>query len=352
MSRRGLTLVVVSVLILVLGLVGSLMPVPYVVLSPGPTTNTLGTTSDKRTPLIEIKGHAVYADVGHLNFTTVSYQGGPDQQVGLLTALRGWLSSSMSVVPQEAIFPKDESPQKVEQENTQQMRSSQQDAVAAALKELKVPVTTTVAIDSVTKGLPADGRLKPDDKIISIDGIKATDTVSLTTRMKVLKPGDTVKLVVDRGSQQQNVEIKTVPSPDDAKRAVMGVILRDDYTFPFTVKISVGEVGGPSAGLMFSLGIYDKLTPGSLTGGKFVAGTGTITPDGKVGPIGGIQQKLVAARNAGATVFFTPLDNCKDAVATAPKGLRLVRADTLDGAIKSLDALRTGQGSLPACPRS
>jgi PDZ domain-containing protein len=352
MSRRGLTLVVVSVLILVLGAVGSLMPVPYVALNPGPTTNTLGATSDKKTPLIEIQGHPVYDDGGHLNFTTVSYQGGPAQPLGLLTALRCWLNSSTSVVPQEAIFPKDESAQKVEQENTQQMRSSQQDAVAAALKELKVPVTTVTSIASVTKGLPADGRLRPGDKIISIDGTKAADMGGVTTVMKTHKPGDTVKLVIDRGSKQQPVEIKTVAAPGDPKRAVMGVILQDDYTFPFTVKISVGDVGGPSAGLMFSLGIYDKLTPGSLTAGKFIAGTGTITPDGKVGPIGGIQQKLIGARNAGATVFFTPADNCKDAVATAPKGLRLVRADTLDGAIKSLDTLRTGQGSLPACPRS
>jgi PDZ domain-containing protein len=117
------------------------------------------------------------------------------------------------------------------------------------------------------------------------------------------------------------------------------------------VKISVGDVGGPSAGLMFSLGIYDKLTPGSLTGGTFVAGTGTITADGEVGPIGGIQQKMIAARQAGAKVFLTPKDNCAEAVSNAPKGLRLVEADTMHGAITSLDALRTGHGTIAACPK-
>ena len=116
------------------------------------------------------------------------------------------------------------------------------------------------------------------------------------------------------------------------------------------MKISVGDVGGPSAGLMFSLGIYDKLTPEELTGGRFIAGTGTITPEGQVGPIGGIQQKMVAARDAGATVFLTPTQNCADAVASDPKGLRLVRVDTMHGALQALDALRTGQGSIPACP--
>jgi PDZ domain-containing protein len=126
------------------------------------------------------------------------------------------------------------------------------------------------------------------------------------------------------------------------------VMLREKY--PITVKISVGDVGGPSAGLMFALGIYDKLTPGDLTGGRFIAGTGTIDPEGHVGPIGGIQQKMVAARDAGATVFLTPTKNCGDAVAAAPKGLRLVRVDTLHGALQALTALRTGQGPIPACP--
>jgi PDZ domain-containing protein len=129
----------------------------------------------------------------------------------------------------------------------------------------------------------------------------------------------------------------------------VGVVLREKFTFPVTVKISVGDVGGPSAGLMFSLGIYDKLTPQELTGGRFIAGTGTITPEGQVGPIGGIQQKMVAARAAGATVFLTPTQNCGDAVASDPKGLRLVRVDTMHSALQALSALRTGQGSIPAC---
>ena len=145
---------------------------------------------------------------------------------------------------------------------------------------------------------------------------------------------------------------RTVRSPDKtaAGRPVVGVVLREKFRFPVTVKISVGDVGGPSAGLMFSLGIYDKLTPDDITGGRFVAGTGTITPEGRVGPIGGIQQKMVAARHAGATVFLTPTQNCSDAVASDPKGLRLVRVDTMHGALQALSALRTGQGGVPACP--
>jgi PDZ domain-containing protein len=100
---------------------------------------------------------------------------------------------------------------------------------------------------------------------------------------------------------------------------------------------------------MFSLGIYDKLTPQDVTAGRFIAGTGTISPEGQVGPIGGIQQKVVAAHDAGATLFLTPAQNCADAVATAPKGLRLIRVDTMHGALQALTALRTGKGSIPAC---
>jgi len=131
---------------------------------------------------------------------------------------------------------------------------------------------------------------------------------------------------------------------------MVGIQMRVSYKFPFKVDINVGEVGGPSAGLMFSLGIYDKLTPGSLTGGKSIAGTGTIDPSGKVGAIGGIEQKMIGAKRAGATIFLTPAGNCADAVRAVPEGLRLVKVETLEGAIKALDALRTGSGEVPTCP--
>jgi PDZ domain-containing protein len=130
---------------------------------------------------------------------------------------------------------------------------------------------------------------------------------------------------------------------------VVGVLMQGSYKFPFDVDINVGDVGGPSAGLMFSLGILDKLTPGEITGGKRIAGTGTIDSAGQVGPIGGIAQKMVGARDSGATVFLTPADNCAEAVKAVPEGLRLVKADTLHDAVLALDALRTGKGAVPAC---
>ncbi|ACY99260.1 MULTISPECIES: YlbL family protein [Thermomonospora] len=350
MSRRAATLVVASALILVLGIVGVLLPVPYVALTPGPTYNTLDKTEDGK-PRILIDGRRVYEDGGHLNFTTVAYRGGPGNRIDLLTALRGWLDDETAIVPEETIFPKNESVKDVERENTRQMADSQSNAVAAALNQLKIPIGTRVLVDSVQAGMPAEGLLRPGDEIVAVDGRKVTGVEAVTTEMGSRKPGDKVTLTVVRGGKQQDVTVTTVAS-SDGKRAVVGVLLGQDYRFPFKVTITVGDVGGPSAGLMFSLAIVDKLTPGPLTGGKFVAGTGTITPEGRVGPIGGIQQKMIAARQAGATIFLTPADNCGDAVPAAPKGLRLVRVETLDGAIKALDALRTGQGEVPSCPRN
>ncbi|MFD0683067.1 YlbL family protein [Actinomadura fibrosa] len=349
MSRRAATLTVASVLVLVLALVGSLMPVPYVALMPGPTSNTLG-GNDKGQPLVRIDGRQTYPDQGHLNFTTVTYRGGPGGRIDLFTALRGWLAHDTAIVPEETIFPKNESQQQVDQENTRQMQDSQQSAEAAALHELGIPVETQVVVDSVQKGMPADGRLKPGDEITALDGAKVTSVSQITGTMAKRKIGATAALTLKRGGKEEKQTLTTVADPT-GKRAVVGIVLADQYKFPFKIDISVGDVGGPSAGLMFSLAIVDKLTPGAITGGKFIAGTGTITPEGKVGPIGGIQQKMIAARRAGATVFLTPADNCSDAVKARPDGLRLVRADTLHGAVQSLNALTSGKGDIPACPK-
>ncbi|GAA4090331.1 PDZ domain-containing protein [Actinomadura miaoliensis] len=345
-SRRAVTLAVASVLVLVLALVGSLMPVPYVALMPGPTSNTLG-ENDKGEELIKIEGRQVYPDAGHLNFTTVTYRGGPGSRLDLFTALRGWLDGDVAIVPEETIFPRKESQKQVDEENTRQMRDSQETAQAAALRELKIPISTRVVVDAVQKGRPADGRLRPGDELVAVDGTRVERVGAATELMGKRKVGDQVTVTVRRSGAEQRVTLTTAASDDG--RPVVGIVLSDQYKFPFKVDISVGDVGGPSAGLMFSLAIVDKLTPGSLTGGKFIAGTGTITAEGQVGPIGGIQQKMIAARRAGATVFLTPADNCPDAAKARPDGLRLVRADTLNGAIQALNAINTGKGQVPTC---
>lgn len=347
-SRRAVTLAVASALIMVLALVGSLLPVPYVALMPGPTSNTLG-ENDKGEELVKIEGRRVYPDSGHLNFTTVTYRGGPGSRIDLFTALRGWLDGDVAVVPEETIFPRNESQKQVDEENTRQMRDSQQTAQAAALRELKIPVSTRIVVESVQKGRPADGKLRPGDELVAVDGTRVSRVGVATRLMGKRKVGDPVTVTVLRGGAEQRVTLATTAAEDEPDRPVVGIVLSEQFKFPFKVTISVGDVGGPSAGLMFSLAIVDKLTPGSLTGGKFIAGTGTISPDGRVGPIGGIQQKMIAARRAGATVFLTPADNCSDAVKARPDGLRLVRTETLHGAIEALNTLNSGKGKVPTC---
>ncbi|MFD1543697.1 YlbL family protein [Nonomuraea guangzhouensis] len=345
MSRRALTLLVAGFLVLALGVAGAFLPVPYVVLSPGPTENTIGEVEKK--PVITISGHQTYPTKGALRLVTVAYQGGPSSRIDLLTALRGWVDPTVAVVPEETIFPKSRSPKEVEEENTVEMTNSQDFATAAALTELKIPFGMVVTVASTEKGKPADGKLRKGDEISTVDGKPAANVKIISDAVKAHKPGESVAFTVIRGKDKTDISLPTVAGPSG--QAVVGVVMQESYKFPFKVDINVGDVGGPSAGLMFSLGILDKLTPGEITGGKDIAGTGTIQASGEVGPIGGIAQKMVGARKSGATVFLTPADNCAEAMKAVPDGLRLVKAETLHAAVSALDALRTGKGDVPAC---
>jgi len=337
---------VATVLILLLGVAGGLMPVPYVVLSPGPTEDTLGEVKGR--PVIKIEGRKTYPTEGSLHLVTVAYQGGPGSRIDLLTALRGWVDPTIAVVPEETIFPRSSTAEQVQQQNTQEMTNSQDNATAAALNELKIPYSSVVSVVSTEEGKPAHGRLKEGDEIVSVDDVSVDDVQEVAELVRARKPGEEVVFTVTRGGQRVTVPVETVAGQDG--RAQVGVLMRARFKCPCTVDISVGDVGGPSAGLMFSLGIIDKLTPGPLTGGKNIAGTGTITPEGQVGAIGGIQQKMVGARKAGATFFLTPAENCDEAVQAVPDGLRLVKVETLKGALDAIETIREGGSKpVPSC---
>jgi Lon-like protease len=181
--------------------------------------------------------------------------------------------------------------------------------------------------------------------ITAVDGKPVTGQSSLTRLIYAHPAGSTLTVTITRNGQTSDVQVGTKES---GGHPVMGVAVEEQYKFPFTVKISVGDIGGPSAGMMFALGIVDKLTHDNLTGGKFIAGTGEITASGQVLPIGGIEQKMVGARNAGATIFLTPASNCADTKGAVPAGLRLVKVGTLNQAVTDLEALKAG-GSVPSC---
>jgi PDZ domain-containing protein len=339
-----LTLIISGLATLVAIAVAVLVPVPYVILGPGPTLNTLGKDSSGQ-PLITIAGPQTYATSGNLNMVTVSYEGGPGANLNIFQALRAWVDPSEAVVPESELFPPGQTAQQTQAQDTQQMVSSQETAIAAALTALHIPYQSQAEVAATVPRLPASKVLKAGDVIEAVDGKPVAGQSSLSSLITSHPVGSLLRLTVLRGGKTLQLEVK---STESGGKPVIGVDVQEQDKFPFTVKISVGDIGGPSAGMMFALGIIDKLTKMNLTGGKFIAGTGVITPSGQVQPIGGIQQKMIGARDAGATVFLTPAANCADTVGAVPAGLRIVKVSTLPQAITDLEALKAGK-SVPSC---
>lgn len=347
MSRRALTLLVAGVAVVVAAIVAAVLPVPYVILSPGPTLNTLGSVNGK--PLIEIDSPMAHAARGHLNMVTVNFQGGPGDEINIFTALRGWLSPHDAVVPQAEVFGTGQTQQEVLKQDVQQMTFSQQDAAAAALTQLKIRFRTFVQVAQTERGLPAAKVLRAGDVITAVNGVPVNSLGTLSTQISAASAGRPITLTITRNGRTKQVRTDTVVTIESGKRVrVIGVVVQPSYRFPFGIKIRVGDIGGPSAGLMFALGIIAKLGHVDLTGGRFIAGTGEITPNGAVEPIGGIQQKMAGARAMGATVFLVPAGNCQDAASAVPAGMRLVKISTLAGAVHDLEALGAGR-SVPTC---
>jgi Lon-like protease len=344
MSRRALTLYIAGAAVIVALVAAVLLPVPYVILGPGPTLNTLGRDANGK-PLITITGHRVYPASGHLNMVTVSYQGGPGNEFNVFTALRGWLNRSEAVVPESELFAPGQSQQQVQQADQAQMTGSQQTATAAALHQLGIGYATVAGVVATETGMPAAAVLRAGDLITVVDGQRVTGPTQLTSLIRAHSGTAPLHLTIVRGGATRQVQI----TPRLVKgRPTLGVIVQPQYRFPFPVQISIGNIGGPSAGMMFALGVIDKLTGMNLTGGRFIAGTGEISPGGAVGAIGGIQQKMAGARDAGATVFLAPAGNCADTKGAVPAGLRVVKVSTLSGAISALQAIKAGR-SVPAC---
>ncbi len=350
MSRRTLASAMVFSLLLVLLAVAAFLPVPYVTMSPGPTVDVLA--MDKRTPIIEVRGAKTYPTSGELRLTTVSVTN-PTTRVGLIETMKAWADPKRAVYPRDVIYPPNQSVDDVQQQSSVEMVSSQDTAVAAALTELGFKLPLRIEVLAVTKGSPADGKLETRDLVQSIDG-RRVDTVQQVTRaVQDAGVGKATTFVVRRDGTTKTVRLTPKASPDDPEKAIVGVQIGTGYDFPFTVSVRLGEdIGGPSAGLIFSLGVYDRLTPGALTGGADIAGTGTIDEQGHVGPIGGIEQKIVAAAQTGAKIFLVPPANCSSAekADVNQDQIKLVKAPTLHSAVQSLRAYAQDKNAdLPRC---
>ncbi len=348
MTRRTAALGFAAVILAALVAVAVFVPMPYVVMSPGVTENTLGQV--KGQPVISVEGHKTFPTSGHLDLTTVSVTS-PDSHPRLPDILGAWWSADEIVLPRDVIYPPEQSASQVNQQNQTAMLDSQSAAIAAALAAAGIDVVT-VHVAGVTPDAPADGVLRKGDEILAVNGAGVGSTQDAVTTISGLSPGSRLNLTVRRHGTKQNVSVTTAKSPDDPAQSRIGVELSDSFDPPFKVKIALGrDIGGPSAGLMFSLGVYDLITPGSLTGGRYVAGTGTIEPAGNVGPIGGIQQKIAGAYANGASVFLVPADNCAEAgQSSIADKLDLVKVSTMDDAVHALEAYDAGtESSLTRC---
>ncbi|MBY8865104.1 MULTISPECIES: YlbL family protein [Streptomyces] len=363
MPRRTATMLASTLMLIALLCAGVFLPVPYSEMSPGPTVNTLGEHGGE--PVLQISGHRTYPTDGHLNMTTVRVTSA-DYRMNLAEAVYGWLAHDDKIVPHDTLYPDGKTEQQSTQENAEEFSQSQESAKVAALKELGIPVKSWVIVSTVVKDSPAQGNLHAGDVIKAVDGTAVKQPADVAKLVTAHKPGQKVVFTIVPAKDQaaaakqnkdatvtKDVTLTTAESHDTgARRAVVGISAGTDHTFPFTIDIKLADVGGPSAGLMFALGIYDKLTPGSLTGGKFVAGTGTIDDDGKVGPIGGIEMKTVGARDKGAQYFLTPADNCAAAASDTPSGLTLVKVKTIGDALGALKDISAGKtADLPKCTK-
>ncbi|WP_281858906.1 YlbL family protein [Salana multivorans] len=342
-----LTLGLVLAVLLALGLV---VPVPYAVRMPGPTVDTLGEVDDE--PLISISDAETYPSDGQLRLTTVSASGGPDYPVFMLRALQGFFDPASSVLPREAIFPENQTAEEAKEQSQAQMTSSQENATAAALTALGYEVPADLVVAGVVEDGPAVGAIEVDDVIesVEIDGV-VTETATFPDLLGLLDrtpPGTPITLALDRAGTRASAELTT--GDDGAGGSVIGVLIDPDFHFPVNVAIQIHDIGGPSAGTMFALGIMELLTPGDATGGHVIAGTGTIDLEGNVGPIGGIVQKMNGSLRDGAEFFLAPVANCGDVAGHVPGDLRVVAVGTLEEAWAAVQAIGTGDAAdLPSC---
>ena len=346
LSRRSASWLVAVFLGIVVAALMGLVHLPYAVLKPGPVTNTLGNGPEGK-PLITVEGKSTYPTTGTLNFTTVAVFGGPNNPVNVWDWVSAHLDKASTVVPEEELFPQGVTSKQVDHNNAAEMADSEQEAIAVALRGLGEKVPEVVTISDLTKGSPASGVLQAGDVLVSIDGTPVSTPAAVRAAIRAHKPGESVVFTVRRAGKEKVLTLTTAGSQGVT---VVGVYLRTAFDFPIKVSINAGNVGGPSAGMMFSLAVYDKLTPGSLTGGINIAGTGTIDSAGTVGPIGGIQQKLVGAQRGGATWFLAPAQNCNEVVGHIPDGLQVVKVATFTQARDAVEGIAAKHtASLPRC---
>ncbi|WP_245630414.1 YlbL family protein [Granulicoccus phenolivorans] len=348
MTRQTWTAVVSALFFVILAAALAFVPVPYVIYSPGRAYNVLGDNAANQ-PIIQISGIQSHQTSGQLFMTTVAVTRSSGR-VGLGEALVAYWGPARDALPRDAVYTQGKSDEQVRTEEQLLMDTSKQDAVVAALRQADVPVHPMPVVASVSVAGPAHEKLQPGDLIESVNRQPVATPDDVRRIIRAAAPGDEVSLDIVRDRQPLNVRLSSDLS-GQSRSAVIGITVDTGYSYEPRIDFGVGrDIGGPSAGLVFALAVYDRITPKDLLNQRSVAGTGTINSDGKVGPIGGIQEKVDGAQAAGAQVFLVPAANCRD-LAGVKTTMTLIRVDTLDSAIRSLDALAdpAQQGQLPHC---
>ncbi|CAH0273201.1 PDZ domain-containing protein [Microbacterium sp. Bi128] len=328
------------------------LPSPYVIQQPGPVLNTLGTSPNadgEEVPLITVPNEEDTPSAGQLDLLTVQVNGNRERTPSWLELALAWFDPSRAVVPVDRIFPSGQSTEQRNTENAALMSDSQLEASAAALRALDYDVPQDIVVGTVDDAGAAAGVLELGDVVTSVDGTPVTTVDEVRSAVQT-GAGAPVSLAIDRNGAESSVSVTPRLSDVNGQQQwLLGVGLTLGFDLPVDVKIQINNVGGPSAGMMFALGIIDKMSPGDLTGGQHIAGTGTIDAAGNVGGIGGIRQKLYGARDAGATWFLAPRANCGEVVGHVPDGIRVFSVSTLQDSLKVLETIRDG-GDLDALP--
>ncbi|HLM63586.1 MAG TPA: PDZ domain-containing protein [Acidimicrobiales bacterium] len=345
MARRGsrarqIWAAVVVLLLTAFVISATVVPLPYYAFKPGSVRDTeslISVGDDTR----------LYPAEGSISYTTVSLR-----QTTLIGLVTGWLDDDIDIHPEDEVLGNRDADDN-RTFNLQLMDSSKNVAAQVALERLGYDVDVSsdgVVVLRVEPGTPAEGVLESGDTITAVDGTVLDTPDALSTIMSDKAPGDRVAVAVESlDGVARDEELTLTAAPDDPARGVMGVVVqpRDvSYDFPVDLQIETGDVGGPSAGLAFTLGLLDDLTPGELTGGVPIAATGEILSDGTVGQVGGTGQKAATVREAGIGVFLVPSADYADAVAHAGD-VDVIAVDTLDDALDALAELGGNADDLP-----
>ena len=337
------------VLVVVLIAAVFLVPVNAVIEAPGPTWNVLDNGKSADQDVLKVSGTETYPTEGALRMTTVSVSGCPGYPVTTADLIAAWISSDRRIVDRNEVCPQDQSAQQVEETGKAQMTASQDSAVIAALIETGMAgamhLTVTEVIEQQTSTEIQAGDVL---ETITPEGGEATTITSfsqLRELMTTIPEGTRVTLGVNRGEQQTTAALTTIAPQEGTTGSLLGLSLKISVDSPVEASFGLSDVGGPSAGMMFALGVVDEITPGSLTGGKDISGTGTINMDGQVGPIGGIQQKMAGARNSGSRFFLAPASNCDEVRSHEPEGMQVFAVSTLHEAVTATEAIASGNTS-------